>query len=123
MPTYEVLAGRHSEGRGRTRKIYKKGDLVTTHVDMEARFNRPGFPPKYRRVEGVLPSQKLGGLPKTGDSYPVPQNLPPAQTHGMDTLEGLTVEELRKYAAEEEIDLGPAKTKAQILEAIKASVS
>lgn len=117
MPTYEVLAGRHAEGRGRTRKIYKKGDLFTTHVDMEARFNRPGFPPKYRRVEGVLPSQKLGSLPN------VPQNIPPAQTHGMDTLEGMTVEELRKYAAEEEIDLGPAKTKAQILEAIKASVS
>lgn len=119
MPTYEVIEGRHSEGRGRTRKVYKRGDRVTTPVDLEKKLNRPGYPPKFRRVDGVLPSQKLGP-PNPGDPYPT--QLPPPQTHGMDTLEAMTVEELRKYAAEEEIDLGPAKTKADILKAIKAGL-
>lgn len=118
MPTYEVLAGRHSTGRGRNRVVAKKGDLVTTHIDLEKRFNVPGFPAKYRKVEGVAPSQKLGKI------EPQPVNtLPPPQTHGMETLDSMTIEELRKYAAEEEIDLGQAKTKGQILDAIKASVS
>ncbi len=127
MAYYRVIKGRHlefqdgSQGDRRVSKIYDTGEIVESAVDLCEAFNQvdeQGVPRsiKFERVDSVgRPLAKRKVKPKVSQQQ---QQSEPAS----DGLDGLTIEELRKFAAEEEVDLGDAKKKEDIIEAIRETV-
>lgn len=107
MVKYLLKSGMHVTGRGAGRRVYNPGDVIETDTDL-TRFNVPNAPPKFEVVHGdaVAAAAKKGfetvGVPADG-------------------LDAMTVADLRAMAAEEEIDLGGAATKAAIVAAIRAA--
>ena len=61
---------------------------------------------------------KVEGKAKKASPAPEP---PKVEDPATDPLAGLSVEELRAHAAQNEIDLGGARTKAELRDAIKAA--
>lgn len=104
--TYKLLRGRHVEGRGDDRKTYKRSDRITTDKDL-LKFNKPGIAPKFE-----LLSIGREDAEETGEAAPSLAN---------DALEDLTVAQLRHIAEEEEIDLGGAARKDEIIARIRAA--
>ena len=94
MSWYRILQGVHSDGDKTYYAGSPDGDVIETDTDLLAR-NLPGVPPRYKLVEG-----------------PDPLKEP-------DRLEALTVPELRALAEEEEIDLGTAVRKGEIVAVIR----
>jgi len=114
MARYRVLRGIHGEGgtpavRDESGKVtapakplkqYHKGsddgDIVETDVDLCERFNIPDGPRKFDRLPDA-----------------------PVNQVALDTM---TVPELRKHAEGEEIDLGTATRRDEILNTIHAAM-
>lgn len=92
MAKFRLTTGIHSEG-GRT---YKPGDIIDSMSNL-AKHNIRGDMPRFVLVEGNPVSRPLG------------------DPTSVDFLEGMTIQELRQYAAEEEIDLQDATKKAEII--------
>mgnify|MGYP001599409671 CR=1 FL=1 len=114
-------------------KMYERGDIITSPNDLTF-LNVPGYRPKFEFVPErgeILPSgayafdpaketieqfaQRMKALtigPGDGAIQQQPQR-PQAN------LDGMNVDQLRRYAEEEEINVGAAKTKEQLLAAIK----
>lgn len=115
MAHYRVLAGKHHVGTGVNRKVFKAGDIVTTDSDL-MQFNQPGAA-KFEVVDSV-------GRPKT--NKPVEKRIQSKATVPDiplgDGLGDMTVNELRAMAEEEEIDLGSASRKDEIVKAIRNSM-
>lgn len=91
---YQVLAGQHREGG----KTYNKGDVVDSKTNL-LRLNADGLDPKFRRVE------EDGNVAVANDG-----------------LDEMTVDDLKAFAAEEEIDLGKATRKEDIVSAIRKHI-
>jgi len=92
MNTYRLLAGSHNEG-GRT---YNRGDVIESKSELDVKFGRNKF-------------EKLVSNPKfVADT-----------TNQADTLESMTVAQLKTLAEDEEIDLGGVTSKADILKCIR----
>lgn len=106
MTKFRVLRGIHSEG-GVT---YEAGGIVDSSTNL-LRMNSPGSV-KFVKVgqEPVLAS--------ASEPLQSPDQLIP--TAG-DSLDAMTVAELREFAREEGIDLEGANRKDQIIEAIRAA--
>lgn len=140
---WKLLVGKHAEGKRDTLKIYVKGDIIETDKDL-SKFNGP-YPNmhKFELVEdnGAGSESTLVTNPSKGtslsgsdpvavaaaakagyDTINAQQSKPPTQNFD-DTLEAMTEAELKKFAEAEEIDLGTAKGKKDILKAIKASMA
>jgi hypothetical protein len=67
----------------------------------------------------IFPNKfELVGEGATSQASPPPGQLPPAS----DGLEEMTLKELQSFAAEEEVDLKGAKTKEDMIKAIRASI-
>lgn len=114
MPTFKLLVGRHSVGSGLNRKIYDAGknNIVVSAGDL-CKFNRPGTPAKFRKISDEDLTSKdptvQAAVNDTKPAGPAPE----------DTLNSMTVPDLRKLAEEEEIDLSGARTKEEIMEKIR----
>jgi hypothetical protein len=100
---FKLLVGQHAE-HGR---VYKAGDIIETDYDLN-RFNAPKAE-KFQRI--------------TGEEAQAITQSQAAQAPVDETLESMTLQELRNLAAEEELDLGNAKTKAEIIAAIRGTIS
>jgi len=98
MMTFEVTGGLHVEPDGR---IYKRGDRFQSRLEMDKLFGI-----KFRRTDA-------------GDSSPTAA-APEVEEFG--DIEAMTLEELRQFAEGEEIDLGDAKKKADVLRVIKEAL-
>lgn len=123
MPVYKLLAGLHSHSKipGKNKAhIYRKGDVFRSPTELE-HLNQPPHSVKFARLPDntVVPEESAGvesSSPSSEESAQISKTQPNLST---DTLDTMSVEELRRLAAEEEISLDGAKTKAQIIEAIR----
>jgi len=96
--------------------IYERGDIIESKSDLCLHFNAP----RAIKFERVDPS----GRP-VHDAAPnvQPAVNPSSRLADQDNLDNMTVEELRAFAAEEEIDLDNAVRKQDIIQAIRASIA
>lgn len=128
MPKFRVLAGKHCEGKtpeGKP-KVYVKGDVVDSKSDL-SRLNPPGFPPKFERVEddgrpSPAPAVPVQTLSPTPTPVHATSPLPAAPKTVPDGLDKLSLKELQDLAASEEIDLKGAKTRDEVLRAVRAAI-
>ena len=92
---FRLLVGGHEQGKGIDFRRYHakdpKNNIIETDIDLAAKF---GFE-KFQKLE---------------------ESQAPAAIR---TLESMKLQELIDYAADEEIDLGEAKKKADVLDVIK----
>lgn len=100
---FKLLNGLHDQGDG---KVYRRGDVVNSKQDLEKRFG----PAKFQRVAD--PAQ-------VKEEEPVAS----APVSVQDEFSDMTVAELKQFAASEEIDLGSASRKDEILAVIREVVA
>lgn len=102
---FRMIRGRHSDTTGR----YIKGDVIESDIDLAAKFNSPGSI-KFVKVSddtpATDPSAKKSDLPDVDSED---EGEIPAQ------YSNYTVAELRTIAEDEEIDLGGATKKSEIV--------
>lgn len=109
---FRLKIGHHSDGT----KKYKQGSKVRSEIDLEKRFGKDKFERLFdeeRREE----ERKARGETEPQE---VSEEEPSTDTVQGDvaTLQTMTVAELKQLAESEEIDLGTAKTKEQIIKVI-----
>ncbi len=102
MSKFRLLQGVHGEGKGPNLKVYYPGDVIETESDL-CKFNTPSSSPKFEKLDA-------SGVPAKGAPYPG------------DQLDAMTVERLREFAAEEEIDLVDARKRDDILQVIRRAL-
>jgi len=127
---FKLLVGKHidddpadreqarKEGRKPRDKVYVEGDIIETHLDL-CKLNPDD--PSMRKKFDRLPDDYVPP-PPAPKAPPAQAQQPPAKvtTNDMTVLESMTEAELRKYCAEEEIDLAGVKGgKDGILKALK----
>lgn len=94
---FQILHGTHTEWG----KTYKRGQIIESMSDLD-RFNKPGAR-KFRRL----------------DALPEPITDVPVNNKPTDTYDEMTIDELRAWAEGEEIDLGGATKKADIIKVLR----
>ncbi len=128
--TYELLHGHHiMDGPDGKETKYLRGSFITTKTDLE-RLNVPGYDPKFRRVhEDKRPVDSAAQQPgETAKAYAerlraLAVAAEAAADREGDTLDAMTVEELRAFAESEEIPLGEdvVVDKAKLTAAIRSA--
>lgn len=131
---FRLLAGQHiqTDPDGQER-LYKPGQVLEAKADLATRW-----PEKFGRVaegtpldvgmltrvppsESVADAAQRGFDPATSNTGALPPSSPlPA---GEDTFSHMTLNELKAFAAEEEIDLKGARTKEEILAVLRKSTA
>lgn len=127
MPKFRVLSGRHCEGDRDpvTNKliIYNQGEVFESKTDLDKRFNHPTGV-KFERVSDatVVSRAPLAQAAAAGfnSAEGAKKGTQPAFTSN--DLEVMTLDELKKLAAEEEVDLGGLTKKADIIARIQSAV-
>lgn len=92
---FQLLAGRHITGQKEERRIYRIGDVIESDDDLVKRFGGD----KFQRVDDDAKATDVNDSRRA-------------------TLEAMTLKELRKFADDEEIDLGGASRKNEIINVI-----
>lgn len=126
---YRVLVGSHAEGG----KLYRQGELVNSKFELHKHNSANSI--KFERIstsldelarQGVVP----GGIVRSPTMDPNQQQAnpmldqnnppkPPPTVPPMDSFDSMTVDDLKRFAEAEEIDLGKAKTKAEMIKALR----
>lgn len=132
---FKLLAGKHAaKDEEGLQKIYKKGDVIETDSDLSKLNSGPGYM-KFERLyeegesedEGTVKSVATPTKPQVqmavADQPTVVKTTQPTvkTPTGPVKLESMTVEDLRSLAADEEVDLKNAKTKDEILRALRSA--
>lgn len=99
---FRVKAGSHIENNG---KAYKAGDTFEANVDRVAQFGHD----KFERVHDFDQPSQGGVVTKTVFVTEA-------------TLKGMTLAELQSLAAEEEVAIGNAKTKEELVKVLKGAL-
>lgn len=109
---FKVVAGYHCEGERHpvTGKLisYGPGEIIESQIDLVKLHGREKFEP----VSSDVP------VTRRSTTTAPQQTNPPSQKesgHTAKELEGMTLEELKRLAAEEEIDLGNLSKKNEII--------
>lgn len=145
MAKFRLMNGRHSQvdADGVRRRYYSRDperNIVESDQDLEARFGRRKFQrlgqkeesleDKVIQLEKALKkaNARIAELENQGDApggkAPEDENAPEADlptgddTGRLKELHAMTVDSLREYAEAEEIDLGDARLKDEIVQAI-----
>jgi len=105
MPRYRLLRGIHVHGQN----TYSPGAVIDTAQNL-LRLNAPGS----IRFERVYEEE---------EPTPVETTPEPTEEEPTDDLEALTLAELRDLAEAEEVDLGDAKRKADVLEVLRRALT
>jgi hypothetical protein len=142
MPRFRILHGVHHAAGGVRKdtptldhpdRVYRAKtaldphapDVIETDEDLEALYNPPGAPKKYERVRddsdvapaALPPSAHVWDPAKeTLDQFVRRVGGAPAPA---DSLDALSVKELHALADDEEIDLKGARTKEELVAAIR----
>lgn len=125
MPMFRVVNGSHSNGERdpATGKLitYKKGEVFESKHDLVKTHNSNVSVKFERMPEGALPSRSpVAQAAIAGASQAL---TPPGKSaFGSAELEVLTIEELKKLAEQEEIDLGKLTSKKDIIARIQSAV-
>ena len=111
MARYRVLTGGHQDDTGRN---YVKGDIVECKQDLCALYNTQ-LGAKFAEVSEeemeMIDKQKARRAEKNKTATP----------SGPDTLDSMSAQELRAHAAAEEIDLGNAQSKTDMIKIIRSA--
>jgi len=106
---FKVLQGSHWENK----QMYRKNDIIVTNVELDVIHK--SSPPRFKRLtsQELLAHMARIGSDQQSDSSPVDVN----------SLEKMSIEELKSHAADEEIDLKGVKLtdKKAIIAAILAA--
>lgn len=112
---FRILRGKHNQGErhpdGRP-VIYARNDVVESETDL-CKLNAGMATKKFERVDDSTP---LTNPDAAGKSVPSPETVDPNE----DTFNEMTVAELRQFAEQEEIDLGKARTKDEIIAVLRS---
>ena len=118
MPKFRILAGKYHEDR----RFWTSGQVFETSTN-PLKLNTPGMK-RFERVDDtttVDPGTLYADEVTRQSVEAGVADTPAAKASVADTLAEMTVQELRTFAASEEIDLGSAKTKEQILDIIRVN--
>ena len=110
MAKYRLLVSSHQDDKGKT---YEKGDIIEDTRDLCALFNS-SLGAKF----ALLSEDEVELLEKRTARATAKIA---AQNKGPDTLDAMSAQELRAHAAAEEIDLGNAQSKKEMIEIIRAA--
>lgn len=130
---WKLLAGLHAEGfvdsdtdlpvQQREQKIYEAGDIFDSECDLDA-SNAPGCMKFIEVGFGTALKNKYDTPPKESAAKPTTSSQEePVGDSRRATLEALTVQELRKVASEEGVELGNASRKEDIIQALLIAYS
>lgn len=108
------------------------GDVVETDTELDKLHNGPGD--KFKKFERLLNRNeeiaeletRLKTLKEKGPESEVRSavaNSAPIGEHENDALDGMSINDLRQHAAEVEVDLGNARTKAEIIAKIREQMA
>jgi hypothetical protein len=98
---FKLLGGSHDQGDGR---VYSQGDEFESAVELDVLHGAN----KFQRLSGSFGQATLIES----------ESVLPTERSGLD---GMTLTELKVVADQEEIDLGDAKTKRDVLRVVKAA--
>lgn len=122
---FQLLAGLHTEPDPSNppygELTYKAGDVFESNTDLCQRFNRDGST-KFQRLSDA-PSKPQAAVPVPSSNskpIPVPEPTPPSKLKV--NLDVMTLEQLQKFAEDEEIDIKGAKKREEVLRAVKSAV-
>lgn len=136
-----LLVGEHIGGTPGSDIKYKPGAVIESDIDHCRKFNVPGMPPKFERVDdtnehrseldplkGETKEQYMARIMAAAKQVQASLN---AEATSDKTLESMSLEDLVKMAAEEEIDLdkevakfkGSTKRREDVLRAVKHVMS
>jgi hypothetical protein len=130
---FRLLSGTHHEAkwdmtsrpsidRGRT---YYQGEVIETDNDLSIFNGRGTASPKFALLSPeteTVAEAAARGFNTIHKNAPTKSPPEPAGPSNKDMLDTMTVNELRKFAEDEEIELGDAKTKEQILKVVREAV-
>ena len=120
---YRLLVGQHIENIPGTQieVTYNAGDTFESASRLE-KFNSPGHSPKFERLQDDV---KVGVKSTPKVSNDLPPNLVEEGSDGdsVDALDSMTVAELYKFARENDIPIGNARKKHELIEAIRKAAS
>lgn len=136
MARYRLLAGKHAqkeenpETKQKEVKIYKRGDVFESKHDL-LKFNAGPGAMKFEKVDDQENQPRRARTESASQtqqqhhtSVETPAGKPPRnQQEFVTALEKMNEKDLRSLAAEEEIDLKGAKTKDDIVKAIKVATT
>lgn len=113
-----VVSGSHRQNH----KSFKKGSQFITDADM-SKYNTLTYAPKYKLIgeateEEILQFQAEKGFNGESKSEPIEESETPSIPPN-DSLEAMTVAELKTLAEDEEIDLDGATKRNDILQRIR----
>jgi hypothetical protein len=125
MAKYRLLVGQHVDNHPSHEgdHVYVPGDIIDTDKDL-LRFNGVGMSPKFERLHDTSAGDVRNYPPPT----PPEKQLPPAPKQvepvtkrpgDDDKLDTMTTQQLKEYAAENEIDITGCTRKDEILERIR----
>lgn len=114
---FKVLRGRYNEAGKTYGKGLPAGDTVLTSKDLR-KFDRHGMPVKKFMLVETLEG-KASEEATAAPAVPTPE--PKVDEDLAETFRSMSVPELRQYAAGEEIDLGDATRKDDIVKALIAA--
>lgn len=119
LMTFRLLAGQHSQAERNPdgsvvmdenthpqipkHRVYEAGEKIVSYHDLAKMFNVKGFKPKFRKIHQDDEDFELERL------------------SDKDGLDDMPVEELREYAAANEVDVTNMKKRSDIINAIRRS--
>lgn len=109
-------------------RMFHQGDTFETDENLKVKFKDFSETPKFQLLSNPLDSMSLEELQR--QEKDVQRRIAEAQgqkpftdinvDNSDDTLDDMSVEELRRFALEQELDIGKARTKEELIKAIKA---
>ena len=129
MPKYKLLAGIHAERDpsgakhldGTPREIvFRKGDVFESRYHLEAlNAGDQEMFRKFERVPDDVPATAAAAPPATSSARAAPEPPEAGGPGAWEAVKAMNVTELKNLAAEEEINLGAAKTRDDILRVLE----
>lgn len=95
-------------------KVYTPQDgAFWTNTDLSAKFDRENMPPKFQRVYDLVSN------PPAEKAAPATQAVQPPPSPPKPDLDTLSLEDLKRIAEDEEVDLKGLKSRDEILKRLK----
>lgn len=117
IQTFRLLRGRHVDRKDGKRITYEAGEIIETTADL-LKFNSIDGHKKYEKLD---PNQ-LAVIVAQAAAVKEDMLPPPSSGGVMDTYSSMSLDELKKFAKEESIPLGNAKTKEEVLKVLAKSI-
>lgn len=109
--TFDLLGGTHIEKQDGVVKRFSRGDRFTSNTELDKLLGSE----KFRRIsESASPPPSSHDPEEEGEDEDGVEDV---------SLESMSLTELREYAAQENIDIGGAKRKSDIIQIISDSIA